>query len=187
MPTDRRVLKTRRALRDALVALLHEQPWEDISVQDVCARADVGRSTFYLHFADKEELLVGGFEDLGSAIRAQVGPARPARDSLPSAGLLIEHALENRRLFHALVGRRTGQVVVRRFRELVRVLLDEDLAALGAPAHTRDLAARFLAGGLVEVLTTALDGPAVPDGRALDQRFQGFAASAIALARSTPR
>jgi AcrR family transcriptional regulator len=34
-----------------------------VTVRDVCERADVGRSTFYLHFADKESLLVSGFDD----------------------------------------------------------------------------------------------------------------------------
>jgi len=48
---DRRVQRTRRALREALVALIVERGWEGFSVQEVCERADVGRSTFYTHFA----------------------------------------------------------------------------------------------------------------------------------------
>ena len=54
--TDRRVLRTRAVLRDALITLVGESGWDAITVQDICDRAKVGRSTFYMHFADKEDL-----------------------------------------------------------------------------------------------------------------------------------
>src|SRR5215207_1076365 len=56
---DRRTRRTRQLLRDAFVALLKEKRYEDISVQDIIERADVARSTFYVHYVDKEDLLVG--------------------------------------------------------------------------------------------------------------------------------
>jgi hypothetical protein len=56
---DRRTRRTRQLLRDAFVALLKEKRYEDISVQDIIERADVGRSTFYVHYEGKEDLLVG--------------------------------------------------------------------------------------------------------------------------------
>ena len=65
---DRRVLRTRRQLRTALINLILERGWDAVSVSDVCARADVGRSTFYAHFADKEELLFSGFEELHATL-----------------------------------------------------------------------------------------------------------------------
>lgn len=55
--TNRRVQRTRRRLREALIALVLERGWERTTVQDVCDRADVGCSTFYLHFQSKEKLL----------------------------------------------------------------------------------------------------------------------------------
>ncbi len=69
---DRRVKRTRSALRDALVALIVERGWDGFSVQDLCERADVGRSTFYVHFADKEEVLGAGLEELGRQLRGQL-------------------------------------------------------------------------------------------------------------------
>ena len=56
---DRRTRRTRQLLRDAFVALLKEKRYEDVSVQDIIERADVARSTFYVHYVDKEDLLVG--------------------------------------------------------------------------------------------------------------------------------
>jgi len=56
---DRRTRRTRQLLRDALLALLKAKRYEDISVQDIIERADVARSTFYVHYIDKNDLLVG--------------------------------------------------------------------------------------------------------------------------------
>ena len=54
---DRRVARSRRALKEALTDLILERGYEAVTVQDVIDRADVGRSTFYAHFLDKDDLL----------------------------------------------------------------------------------------------------------------------------------
>lgn len=53
-----RIIKTRRSLSKALDSLLNEKLYEDITVTEICARAQVRRVTFYDHFSDKEALLV---------------------------------------------------------------------------------------------------------------------------------
>ena len=54
---DRRISKSKRALREALIALLEERGFDAITVNDLCERADLTRGTFYNHFSDKENLL----------------------------------------------------------------------------------------------------------------------------------
>lgn len=61
---DRRVQRTRQLLQNALSELILDKGYEKVTVQDVIDRANVGRSTFYAHFQDKEELLLSGFEPL---------------------------------------------------------------------------------------------------------------------------
>ncbi len=61
---DRRVQRTRQLLQNALNELILEKGYEKVTVQDVIDRANVGRSTFYAHFEDKEQLLLSGFEPL---------------------------------------------------------------------------------------------------------------------------
>ena len=61
---DRRVARSRRALKEALTDLILEQGYESVTVQDVIDRADVGRSTFYAHFVDKDDLLMAILADL---------------------------------------------------------------------------------------------------------------------------
>jgi AcrR family transcriptional regulator len=59
---DERARRTRDRLGNAFVALIHEKPIENVTVQDVLNRAKVGRSTFYLHFRDKNDLLLSQLE-----------------------------------------------------------------------------------------------------------------------------
>lgn len=54
---DLRVKKTQRSLADALDTLLNEEKYEEITVSEICARAEVRRATFYDHFSDKYDLL----------------------------------------------------------------------------------------------------------------------------------
>lgn len=53
---DPRVLRTRRLLEDALVRLLDEKPYSEITVKNIAAAATVNRATFYAHFVDKDDL-----------------------------------------------------------------------------------------------------------------------------------
>ncbi len=54
---DSRIIKTRRSLVLAFLALLEEKPYEDISINELCAKANVRRATFYKHYKDKIDFL----------------------------------------------------------------------------------------------------------------------------------
>lgn len=60
---DRRIQKTRQLLKDTLITLIVEKGFEAVSIQELLDRANVGRSTFYLHYDNKYELLHSCFED----------------------------------------------------------------------------------------------------------------------------
>jgi len=54
---DRRVQKTRKLLQDALIELVAQKSYESVSIREILETANVGRSTFYSHFQDKDQLL----------------------------------------------------------------------------------------------------------------------------------
>ena len=166
---DRRVLRTCRTLRDALVQLILQRGWDEITVQDICERADVGRSTFYTHFADKEELLLSGFDDLRRALREQ---GRASGVPLGFARAMIEHASENQRLFRALVGKRSGHAVEKRFRELVVDLVTEDLESLAPGSPRARGPASYVAGGFMQLLAWWLDTRTTLTPPELDRLFR---------------
>ncbi|MCA9880192.1 MAG: helix-turn-helix transcriptional regulator, partial [Thermomicrobiales bacterium] len=59
---DRRSRRSRRLIVDALLALMLEKRFDRITVQEIIARADVGRTTFYGQFENKEDVLHSEFE-----------------------------------------------------------------------------------------------------------------------------
>ena len=69
---DRRIQRTRNFLRDALISLILEKGYDSVSVQEIAARADVGRATFYLHYQDKDGLLLECVEAIVAAFMQQV-------------------------------------------------------------------------------------------------------------------
>lgn len=61
---DRRVIRTRAALRLALLELINEKDYEEITVEEITDRANIGRATFYLHYKAKEDLLLEEFHEI---------------------------------------------------------------------------------------------------------------------------
>ncbi len=61
---DRRIQRTKQALRKALLELIKEKGYDSISVEEITRRADLSRATFYLHYKDKEDLLVEEFHEI---------------------------------------------------------------------------------------------------------------------------
>jgi len=176
------VQRTRRALREALVGLLVERSWDQVSVQDVCDRANIGRSTFYTHFADKEELLVGGLDDLRKELR-RAAPLDSGARPLEFVRGVIEHANEQRRLFRAVVGKHSGHAVQQRFRQMLIQLVHEDLSAIAARSPQLEVTARYVAGALLETLTWWLDTRNGFQADELEKLFKQLTAPVLAVLR----
>jgi AcrR family transcriptional regulator len=158
-PGDRRTVRTRNSLRRALMELLAERGWDEIAVQDLCERADIGRSTFYSHYPSKDALLTGGLEGLQAELQRQArASAHIARadggppESFGFSRGLIEHAMEQRAVFRGLIGRRSGYAVQQRFREMVIRLISQELPA-SSGSFPRQVLARCLAAAFVELLS----------------------------------
>jgi AcrR family transcriptional regulator len=168
---DRRVQRSRRRLHAALVDEILERGWDRVSVRAVCARAGVGRSTFYEHFADKEDALVGGLDHVRDELRAAADPRAP----FGFVGGMIDHVGGSRRLFRAVIGKRSGLAVQRRFREVIRELMLDTLRGR-VPARQLEARARFLGGALVELLIWWADDRSGLTAGELAREFERLAA-----------
>jgi len=98
--TDRRVNRTRRILLHALSELMLEKRYNDITVQDIIDRADVGRSTFYAHFQDKEDLAVSNLIHMLDMLAGALETGQ-SQGFLPGPEL-FDHIRENYPLFRAM-------------------------------------------------------------------------------------
>ena len=71
MKQDRRVKYTKTVLKESLLSLLKEKPLEKISVKELCERADINRSTFYVYFGSPQELLDSILDEMYERIGAE--------------------------------------------------------------------------------------------------------------------
>jgi len=165
---DRRIRKTKKALYDALIALLFEKGFDEIVVKDILDRADVGRSTFYMHFDSKESLFMSGFGNLVDELReAQVSAgknaATPHERVLAFSTRMFEHAYEARTLFQAIRRSRAGEIAMRRVKEILDDVIIEAIEKEKLKQRSKStavpasLVAPYLSASYVTVLIWWID------------------------------
>jgi AcrR family transcriptional regulator len=101
--SDRRPQRTRRQLSRALVGLITEKRFDDITVQNVIDRADVGRSTFYTHFRDKEDLLQKDWERFLDGFAQHIDWDKAGYESFVPVVYLFSHLQDFQPFYKGLV------------------------------------------------------------------------------------
>lgn len=152
--TDRRVSRTKVALRTALLELLAERGYEGISVQALVDRADVGRATFYAHYADKEDVLLESLEALGEHIRSQIDPDESTKVplSLRFAFPMLRHVREAGDRFFTF---QNIPVLEQKYRGVLRDLVAEQISTTKASPENagvpKEVVAELVAAGFLAV------------------------------------
>jgi AcrR family transcriptional regulator len=147
---DRRVQKTRKLLSDALVSLILEKGYDEVSIQDIIDRANVGRSTFYSHYENKEQLMLFGHEHLRALSLRDAGRAL---DFLP----FYRHLAEMHELMGKLLSAEKSERVLTRSLEDI---LQGSICRLYAPRLAPEEGALFMlrseaaAAALVRLMTS---------------------------------
>ena len=161
---DRRVQRRRRLLHKALMSRVLEKKYESITVQEILDRADVGRSTFYTHFQDKDELLVSGFENvknlLQSAQATGSGSVGKTYERIIGFSLaMFEHANEYRAVNRALLGSNAEAIVRRQIHAALAGVISQEVRREmqeGKRANypvSAELLTHFLVSTYISVLT----------------------------------
>ncbi len=151
-PEDRRLIRSRRLLGNALIELMQEKRYIDITVQDILDRADVGRTTFYKHFQDKEDLLMSNMVNiLENSIRHM---DRGGDDQLLLSTVdFFRHVKEHQNLYKAMLGGQRmdmlffkGQALMSRKIEkrLEKLPFKREEISIPIPVLTNYLAGSFL-------------------------------------------
>ena len=159
---DRRIERTRQLLREALVALILEKGYDAVTVQDIIDRANVGRSTFYAHFRDKEDLLLSGFENLRAQFE-QLLTGESVTDEGPWGLnlMLFQHAQSQHRLYKALAGKQGGNVMLAHIHKFLLAIVLKHLKSQW-PGRKKgpvppEVLAHYLVSSLIALLTWWLD------------------------------
>jgi len=173
--SDPRAKRTRERLGGALIELILEKPIDAITVQEVLDRARVGRSTFYVHYRDKNDLLFSQLEMFLDLMSTKLSAEREESRRVAPVREMFEHIGGQNRMYRALA--ESGQLqdffdmaqdafargIARRLRESGRVsgLSRSELAARGT----------LLAGSLLALLRWWIDRGGKESPPAMDAMF----------------
>ena len=179
---DRRVRRTRKLLHDAFLTLVIEKGYEKTTIQDILDRADVGRSTFYVHYRDKEELLTATFNQMREHLEQGLAgiTATDRIDVALPAALLFEHAYQNKRVYRALCGHQGGALVQRHLRRMIGDVLRKHLRPQVSQADSEvpaDVAAEFYTSAALGLLVWWIDRDFCGDHAWLTALYRGLAGS----------
>jgi AcrR family transcriptional regulator len=184
---DRRVRRTRQALQDALISLILEKGYDSVTIEEITNRADLGRTTFYLHYRDKEELLLQAIDSIvedfiakhAADLDRDLSPALTAKSLQANLDERIlfhvfEHARENADLYKVMLRGEGSSKTTERMRvliseEAVKRLQNRPMVGLKVPLN---FFGAYFAGALIEVVTWWLENDQPYDVKSTVAYFQ---------------
>jgi AcrR family transcriptional regulator len=175
---DVRIRRTRSLLSNALVALMQEKSIDKITVQEVLDRATVGRSTFYLHYRDKDDLFLCVLEDGLEMWSTALLRKREKSYRVAPVAEFFMHVGDAKKLYRALVD--SGRIHT--FFELAQGYFARSIAKhlkeMGLENLVQgelDARSHALAGNLLSLLKWWLDRGAKESPKAMDELFHRMA------------
>jgi AcrR family transcriptional regulator len=152
--TDRRTQRTRQLLVESLTDLMHAKRYDAISVREITDRANVGRSTFYAHFLDKDDLLAHGVRHMVGGL--ELAAAGSTNTLSPSLGL-FHHVASARQLYVSVAHGRYLNLFLDALQTELTVMFVDRLEPRLPAGPTRippALLAAMVAGMLITVVRT---------------------------------
>jgi len=181
---DRRIQRTQETLRKALVELILEKGYPKITVQNIIDRANVGRSTFYAHFRDKDDLLVSGFHAWAFDLSQNVEEGDHVRgdDHMIHSRDFFAHADHHRDLYKAMLESGGGDLILKvgqeHIQNRIEVHLNELLGKQEIPIPLPFIT-HYLAGALLSLIKWWIEEDIPLDATQMDIMFQAMAMPGI--------
>jgi AcrR family transcriptional regulator len=162
---DRRVLRTRRQLQDALMSLILEKGYDAVTIEDITDRADLGRTTFYLHYKDKDDLLMQSLEavydDLVDQIQQRTIDEWMAQGHGPWT-LAFQHAAENAHFYRIVLSGQGGGGIKKRVQNYIAQTAQVTIAARAqevgvTPSVPIEVLSHYIASSLLGLIAWWLE------------------------------
>jgi AcrR family transcriptional regulator len=158
---DRRTARTQRSLSGALVSLVTEKRFDDITIQEVIDRADVGRSTFYSHFRDKEDLFQQDWERFLEGLAQHIDWDKAGQAGFVPVAYLFKHLQEFQTFYKSLVRSQKADAIfksgVSYLSERIESALSERLKRKPLPSTPIPILSNYLSSELFSLLKWWLD------------------------------
>lgn len=166
---DPRVVRTRELLRNALIHLIQEKGFDAVKVQDITEYATLNKATFYLHYRDKEDLLIRSIYQLLQELDAKIGLPNIPLSELTTPFLLktitamFEHFAQNADFYRVVFTKIGTPPVIAAIQNPVEAIVHRWLTKL-QDAQTQalvdlDMITRYISGGCVSLLQGWLSQP----------------------------
>jgi AcrR family transcriptional regulator len=188
---DSRVIRSRDALGDALIALMQEQPFESITVQQILDRAEVGRSTFYSHYRDKDDLFLSDLEDFFEKISTLLLDLKDESNRVVPVREFFQHVAEMRHLHATLIAAGKHRDFLELGQGYFARAIERRLETLSAthtiPAVRRAAIAQAFSGAFLSLLSWWMAQTTPPSPAEMDDTFhQMFWSGVQAEGAATP-
>jgi len=179
---DRRVQRTRKLLSSALMSLIVEKGYDFVTVQDIIDRANLGRSTFYAHYQDKEDLLLSGIDEVvhslmwGDETSSDGEKEKNTAPRILSAERIFQHAQEEFHLHKAIFGGRGMDVMHKEIQKHLCRHIEEQIEQLllsgKSPPVELSIISNYLAGALLTLLVWWLENNMPYPPKRMDALYQ---------------
>lgn len=155
--TDKRVRRTRDALGDAMIALMQEKPFEEVTVRQVLERAGVSRSTFYEHYSGKNDLFMSDVEEFFGMMASLLERKKEKSNRVVPVAEMLAHFGEMGEFVRAMNAAGKLQDVMEMGRGLFAQGIERRLAnrveGKNLSAFERAASAEALAGAFISLAT----------------------------------
>lgn len=173
---DRRSRRTRHLLGEALVKLIREKDYSTITVSDIIERANVGRSTFYAHYEDKDSLFVSQMDRVIEVLSQRI-PSSEEMPFFPSLGL-FRHVGEEYELYKTLVWTPGIDVLIKHMRSSLSQRVEDGLTKSGRQLDVPvPILANFIVGSFLTLLQWWLENKRIQSPEQMDEIFRKLALS----------
>jgi AcrR family transcriptional regulator len=168
---DRRSQRTRHLLSAALVELIREKDYNTITVSDIIDRANVGRSTFYAHFRDKDDLFVGELDRVIELLSQRI-PNQEEMPYFPSLGL-FRHVGEEYQLYKSLLWGPGIDLLIKHMQKSLSKRIEHGLLESGQESKIPvPILANFIAGSFLTLLQWWLENKMIYAPEEMDKIFK---------------
>lgn len=156
--SDRRIEKTRSSIFSALSELMQEKRYTNITIQEIVDRANIGRTTFYIHFTDKDDLLSCYIETIFESLSHDLSSHTPAdqENRVVPIAELFTHIQENRRLINGLLLSDSSDLLFDKFRSYWSKRLEPFILAHlkegTKPAVPIEILTNYVTGAMIDLL-----------------------------------
>ena len=184
---DRRVERTRESLQKALIELIAEQGYDSITIQEIVDRADLGRTTFYLHYNSKDELFMSCHEAIISEFH--LGLLHPlTREELLSLQIPTQmrsayhHLEEGRALLYPIFQGKDSHLILRQIRDRSAREIEANLRMIFVEEDSAipfEMLANYLVGAQIALMQWWLEKRRSHTAESLAQTFHRLQRAAI--------